>query len=211
MKKHFFFLILGMAVLLVVTATAVTASASNKYHSRIYTTGDQDVVHGAKAQLSTNNDKITMSVNTKELTPGDVVTVWWIIFNNPEECANGTPGIANCAAPDLFNPAVQAEVLFADGAVIEQNGKGKYSAELYQGFVPRGWFGNGLLSPTGAEVHLVIRTHGQAIPGIINDMITTFGGACSNVPAGHPSHNEILPGTPGPNECADIQFAVFEQ
>jgi hypothetical protein len=51
-------------------------------------------------------------------------SIWWIIFNNPEECA-GAAAIPPepCALPDLFNEDVDAAVFNASGAISAADGK----------------------------------------------------------------------------------------
>ena len=51
-------------------------------------------------------------------------------------------------------------------------------------------FGSGLLEAQGAEVHLILRTHGLPIPGWVDEQISTFEGGC-----------EV-------NVCANQQFAI---
>ncbi|NIT57155.1 MAG: hypothetical protein GWN00_13245, partial [Aliifodinibius sp.] len=63
----------------------------------------------------------------------------------------------------------------------------------------------GLENPLGAEVHLVVRTHEEAIPEFLPDMIRTFNGGCT-YPPGVPTNF----GAPGPNACEDIQFSIHQ-
>jgi hypothetical protein len=73
----------------------------------------QPVADG-KAQLITTEQGITAIVETSELPPGEAVTVWWIIFNNPEACsAHPEP----CTDEDLSEiPETAGEVSWAAGA-----------------------------------------------------------------------------------------------
>jgi hypothetical protein len=203
-------LVIFTLVGLMIAGTVATASANwgaRQFSSMVYTFG-LEPVPGAQAHLWSNAGGVQMQLNTGDLMPGDAISVWWVIFNNPAACQNGIPNISQCGEPDLFIPAVQAEIHHADGGVIGPNGRGRFAARLYQGAVPRGWFGNGLIDPTGAEIHMVVRTHSQAISGRINDQVLTFAGACNNVPPEHPGYGD---GTSGPNHCENIQFAVFQQ
>jgi len=52
-------------------------------------------------------------------------TIWWVVFNNPEECAGAqsTPK-ESCAIGDLFNPLVQGAVFNASGAISAHDGAG---------------------------------------------------------------------------------------
>lgn len=205
MKKVIF--ILSFLLLSVLTTATVTADQSNHYRSDLYTFTLKHI-HGTHADLLTKEAGVRMNIRTTELTPGDAVTVWWVVFNNPAACSNGIPDLTNCGEPDLFVPEVQGEVVYADGRVVGRNGRTHFAATLTAGGVPNGWFGNGLINPTGAEIHLVVRTHGQAIPGRVHEMTTTFAGGCNNVPPEHPGYGD---GDPGLNHCEDIQFTVFQQ
>ena len=96
--------------------------------------------------------------------------------------------------------ATQVSVGYAAGHVVDHNGKGNFAARLSVGdtsgfgggtdALPPPPFGSGLLNPHGAEVHLVIRTHGAPIPGLVSDQIHTFEGGCAI------------------NACDDRQFSV---
>ena len=71
---------------------------------------------------------------------------------------------------------------------------------FFQGHLPIGdpsedLMGRGLQDSMAAEVHLVVRTHGPAVPGQVDEMINTFNGGCS----------DTFPNEP----CQDLQFAVF--
>jgi hypothetical protein len=156
------------------------------------------VIPYAGASLSRNNDGVFMSLYTSGLTEGSVVTLWWAIFNNPKVCA--TPH--SCGVPDLFNPDVEASIQYAGGSVIgvEQSAKfgGFLAAGDNTGFQILPGMPNpapGIINTKKAEIHLVIRTHGQAStdPGILMQQLTTFNGGCP------------------PNLCVNIQAARFSQ
>jgi hypothetical protein len=70
----------------------------------------------AWAKLTTDENGAGLLMQTSNLIPGDAVTIWWIIFNYPEECAAFPAG--SCGLDDLENPAVAPEILYATGAVI---------------------------------------------------------------------------------------------
>jgi hypothetical protein len=148
---------------------------------------DGSTVGGAFSTLVRSDDALRMHVSTSDLDPGAAYTVWWVIFNFPENCS------APCNMDDITNPAlrtaVQTAVGFAAGHVVGNNGKGNFSGLLKVGDLsgfgdgvdstPPPPLGPGLLNPLGAEVHLVIRTHGQQIPGLVDEQIHTFEGGCS--------------------------------
>ena len=161
------------------------------------------------AKLVRNDNGITMNLKTSGLIPGHAYTVWWVIWNNPENCGHGSPP---CSGADFLNgKAVGVDVLFAAGHVAGGSGKGNFGSHLSEGDASGSiieLFGLGL-EPLGltdarkAEVHLVVRSHGPAIPGQVDDQINSFGGGCTTF---LPGFSEI-PDEVG--ECADIQFAIF--
>jgi hypothetical protein len=188
--------------------------------SNIFWFADGTVVDGASASLLRTHNNIRMRIQTHDLDPGDTYTVWWVVFNSPDECEHPVDGMANCSEPDLFNDAVGGSVLYAAGHVIGSNGKGNFAGSLRQGDLsgcqaPWNAFDleligeegeldmcrDGLVDSQGAEIHLVIRSHGEKIPGMVNDQINTFAGGCTA--------ESSFGAADGPNECEDQQAAIF--
>jgi hypothetical protein len=123
------------------------------------------------------------------------VTMWWVIFNNPEFCTGGGPGV--CGVPDLRNEAVQTSLIWASGQRLERNKPVSFAAALSPkstlGDVPAlAPFGPGLLDPRKAEIHVVLRTHGSLLPDLaqLNEQLSSFNGGCP------------------PNSCANAQVAI---
>lgn len=143
------------------------------------------------ANLHRNKNGVTANFKTSDLEPG-AYTLWIVVFNDPTACIEG------CNEPDLFIEAVKGEVLFATGHVVGNNGKGNFSARLNEGDNSgsvNSLFGipdnDGLRDSQAAEIHLVLRTHGPAIPGMVNEQIGSYTGGCVE------------------NDCEDILAAVF--
>lgn len=112
-------------------------------------------------------NSVQMTLHRTGLPAGHVVTVWWVIFNNPAACSHGeaanpATGFAGtrCGAGDLFVPAVQASVVHAASHVIGADGSGNYAAYLSVGSTKEQvLFGPGLTNPAGADVHFVVHDH----------------------------------------------------
>ena len=145
------------------------------------------------ATLRRNKNGVTANFKTSGLDPG-AYTLWFVVFNNPGDCE----GEEGCNEPDLFIEAVKGEVLFATGHVVGNNGKGNFSARLNEGDNSgsvNSLFGipdnDGLRDSQAAEIHLVLRTHGPALPGMVNEQIGSYTGGCVE------------------NDCEDILAAVF--
>jgi hypothetical protein len=141
------------------------------------------------SNLVRNKHGVTMNIFTTELDPGAVYTVWWIIFNEPENCPE-----AGCSGADLGT--TNGAVIWATGHVVGNDGFVNLSAHLSEGDTsgdqPFPLPGNdvGLVDASKAEIHLVVRTHGDPIPGSVYEQLSTFLGGCDD------------------NTCADQQFAV---
>lgn len=157
---------------------------------------------GGKSHLSRTDNMILVTLEAAGLNPGDAVTLWWVVFNNPAGCTGGVCG------DDEFDDEtgaalVEAQVAVgnASGNVVKSDGTLEFGGRLRQGmndpahqvlfnagFDPAG----SLLTvePANAEVHLVVQSHGQGRGGKkLREQLTYFEANC----------------TPA---CADVQFAV---
>jgi hypothetical protein len=139
-------------------------------------------VPGAWSTLVRNDNGVTGSVHTDQLIKGDAYTMWFVVFNNPGACVGG------CGADDLGRQGVNSSVVYATGHVVGGEGN-NFSGWLGVGDTDGAVAGPGLLDPRSAEIHLVIRNHGAAIPGLIDEQIHSFNGGCP------------------PNSCANVQAA----
>lgn len=143
-------------------------------------------------------------------TPKHTFTNWLVIFNNPENCL--TPGA--CSDVDFANAeAVGIEVIYGSGGIVGGNGIGVTAGSLKEGVTEgsmREIFFNlapiGLVDSEKAEIHLIPRSHGPKIPGLVQAQISTYEGGCDD-PFGTPPFTYI-PVNSG--ECADIQFSVHQ-
>ncbi|GAA4868651.1 hypothetical protein [Luteimonas vadosa] len=146
------------------------------------------------------------------LPKGSAVTLWFVVFNNPAECAT-TP----CGAPDLFNPAVQGDFLLGGGHVIGANGMANFGGHLSlgdasgSGHIEIGFPGLavGLTNPYGAEVHLLLHSHGPAKTGqMLKSQISSFLGGCTTFlgPDGFAAGPGDVPDEDG--ECSTIQASI---
>jgi hypothetical protein len=170
--------------------SAQRTSINSSVMSRV---SDGTEVAGSGSQLLRNSNGLTTTIHTSDLTPG-VYTLWWVIFNNPENCV--TPH--QCSVPaDLLDPtqqaAVQSSAVNATGRLVSGNGIGDFGAWIGIGGPYSGELlaGPGLLDIRRADVLLVVRYHGAAIQDQLVDQMTTFMGGCAV------------------NTCFDDQFAYY--
>ncbi len=134
-------------------------------------------VPGAYSTLHRNAEGISINFKTKNLIPGNAYTLWFVIFGD----APGPPVLVTHAA----------------GHVIGGSGNGNFSAHLSTSEV--------FTNPLTAEVHLALRTHGPAQPGMIPDQIHTIDGGCTG---GFPSGPALYPDSDVIGYCANVQVAM---
>lgn len=124
------------------------------------------------------------SLKANQLTPGHIVTVWAVIFNQPGNCDTYPEA---CQGSDLSNPDVLGDAVYTAGGQVKPNGtiqlraflregdaSGSMAHEVSTAFPP-----TGLLDVDDAEIHFVIRDHGPAIPGLEYEQASSFAGGCS--------------------------------
>jgi hypothetical protein len=175
-----------------------------------------DLSDVGQAQLLRTHNGVAATARAQGIPEG-VYTMWWVVWNNPEGCA--TPH--QCGEGDLFDPEGDTGLAigFAGGDVVGGNGKLQIAAYLREGKTLQGFpypeFGSvglslpetSLVDSEHAEIHLVLRSHGERIPGMVATQLRTFNGGCVYDPP--ITGSEPAYGRPGPNQCSDQYFAVF--
>ena len=168
--------------------------------SDVHWSSNSTVIPGASSKLLRTNEGATMELHTSELDASDAVNVWWVVFNNPENCTQGHFGL-RCGPGDLGNPSTQASFMFAAGSVSSANGKANFGGHLpvgdTKGCSPGLPCNGGLTNPMGADIHLVVRDHGPIIPSMLHEQLSTFNGGCN-------------PGEPNAGECMNVQSSAHE-
>lgn len=158
------------------------------------------VVPGASSWLARDDGGVLMAMHTAGLEAGTAYSVWWVVFNRPEACLARPTEAVRCGEADLVRPAAEASALFAAGGVAAGRGDGFFGGRLTVGDL-RGCQAElpcraGLTNPAGAEVHLVVRSHGPVIPDRVDAQITTFNGGCHA-------------GEPNEGQCRNVQASAF--
>lgn len=158
-----------------------------------------------KSKLLRNRKGIAMALKSR-LVPGHAYTIWWVIWNFPENCI--VPGA--CTDADFADAVgVGVDVMYAAGNVAGRNGVAGFAGHLKEGDISAStneFFGLepvGLLDAKKAEVHLVVRSHGPKIPGQVQDQLSSYEGGCTVF---FDPFTEI-PDAEG--ECGDILFSIY--
>lgn len=156
---------------------------------------------------------------TTGLTPGNVVTLWIMFFDNPEACT--VPGACDPAL-DIGLPGVRFDFHYAGARLVRR------ARTTVIGFLPvgelstSGWaelvdiggapdsFVTPLTNPFGAQVTLAIHDHGPAQQGAaLYAQLTSYLGGCVlpflGDASGFAQSAADLPANPG--ECSTTQLA----
>jgi hypothetical protein len=135
-----------------------------------------------EASLKRSDQGVLLSLRTDQATPGHAYTIWFIIFNNPEYCDLDL--ISGCAGSDLGTPEVVGSGVNGGGGVADADGNFTLTSFLPVGFIhtnpvgdARQLFGPGLQDAMGAEVHIVVRSHGESVDSVAQ--ISHVNGDCN--------------------------------
>lgn len=168
--------------------------------AHVFAFGDPPTPVRGSSALKRRKRAVVARIVTREVSPRHAYTAWLVIFNNPAGCVEG------CGEDDLFNADAAVDVVYLAGRVANRRGRvrllGRRSVQNKSGslFAQLGVPSPGLSDPLGAEVHVVVRDHGPLIRGQVRRQLRSFEGGCT------PESSFGL--GDGPNDCADVQFAV---
>ncbi len=207
--------LLAALLVLAVLPQAAVAGQPDKQPVLDFATGEP--ITGAFSMLERSDDAVASRIRTTG-TAGHAMTIWYVIFNAPENCSDGM-----CGEDDIFNngdptqgfdfgqiEAARVSVVYGgDGEVVNPGGRVALDGGLAEGEVPTGSQpvvigdpDDGALVPgpvTGledamtAEIHIVLQDHGTAHedPELLESQLTGFNTECNP-------------------DCVDVQFAVHK-
>jgi hypothetical protein len=141
--------------------------------------------------LTRTKKLVTAGIFTTGLDPSAAYTIWWIVWNDPSACVGG------CGEDDL--EIAGNSIFYAGGFVTGEDGSANVIVQMTPGVLNRGievFAGKGLDKKKvfKAEIHLIIRSHGPLIKGLVDLQIGTFDGGC---------------GMEVPDPCHDHQAVAF--
>ncbi len=135
-----------------------------------------NALQGASSTIYRDIDGITAHFKTTNLIPNNAYTLWFVVFGE-------TPG--------------PPTTTFAAGHIAGETG-----TEIFSAFKSVDTDFN---NPLSGEVHIALRTHGPAQPGMIPDQIQTMDGGCST---GFPSGPVLYSDSDSVGYCANIQVGI---
>jgi hypothetical protein len=174
--------------LVVQGAPTVQAESAKTSIQPLVVFGGDSVIPGTGSILVRTKEGVGMTLHSFGLVPGNAYTAWFVIFNNPKECATNP-----CSGADVANPHVRAAVLYATGQIAPEDGTADFGAfRAVDDTAGQSGVGTAMAleKPLKAEIHLVVRSHGPALDGAdLQAQLSTFNGACP------------------PNNCINVQVA----
>lgn len=169
--------------------------------------GGQQPAPVGSSTLVRNDNGVTATLRTTGLTPGHAVTLWAVVFNDPDGCVAGTP-VSSCGPADAHAGRGGVSPNHAAGQIVDEDGAASFGAHLRVDDTSRALAGPGLTNPRGAEVILVVKTHGPKIPGLVSDQLHTFAGGCADQSDAPPEAPPELLGRSDSNDCAEIRISA---
>jgi hypothetical protein len=183
--------LVGLLCALLAGTAGATGATTSRTISPVTSTADGSLT-GYSVLVRTSGGA-RFRLFTTQLEAHHAFTVWWVVFNHPENCAGATTStVPRCGMADMVNPAVDASALRADGDVVGAFGVGWFSGSLAVDDATEAIAGTGLHNPAGADIQFVVRDHGpvSADPDVAYQQTHTFG-ACNPT-------------------CTDVQTSVHE-
>jgi hypothetical protein len=147
------FILLGLLSVIPLNGVGAASPALSSTN-KVTLISDLDAGVGTST-LTRTASGISFSLETSGLEPGHAVTIWWMVIN----------------------PDGGVAVLYAAGHVIDESGTAEFGGYLQVGDSDGYAMGDdtSLEDALNATVILVVRDHGPAEPGIVQQQIHTFG------------------------------------
>ena len=127
-----------------VIALAIPASAGTT-RSNVYRFSDGSPVSGASSVVATSDAGARLNLHTEGLPAGHSVTVWWVIFNEPQNCTHPEAGL-RCGPGDLppfgGDDSAVTSIVYAAGHGIGGSGQATFAGRLAEGDTDGALFGN---------------------------------------------------------------------
>lgn len=222
-------LVLVFAVRAAYFAPALAGEPAQESISDVYWWWDNQNAVGTSRLVRTEKG-IHADLTTSGLTADQAYTLWFVVFNYPENCFI-TEKKATCTDFDIPNPAVGADFLYSSGDVIAKDGNAIFGGSLKKIAEDRSAYGTGLgellclldeecddpatittpglKEPMTAEIHLIMHSHGPAHRRSLAAQLSYFLGGCDE--------DGLKPSPAGPNDlwdeygvCQSTQFSIHQ-
>jgi hypothetical protein len=170
---------------------------------------DEELLERGRSTLARTREGVALTINAANLEPKAAYTVWWVIWNKPEQCLDRF----ECGPADL---GVDGNAVFyANGRVTDDFGQATFIATLNYGegsdslqadqvMLP------GALETRRAQVSAIVRTHKDVDSlsenGDLTHALNSLIGGCADDPR-TPAPDD----GPGAGACEDQYIVVHRQ
>ncbi len=191
------------------TAVADNSSRANAHHMwDPYSVIGQSMLYRSEDGLKAN-----FKLNANATDNDRVITLWFVVFNSPENCLTTPCGVADLSA---LSPA-QGDFLYGGGIITTEN-KAEFGGSIATGDKSGSGFNElgqsflavGVTDPENAEVHLLLHSHGPSLSGEdLAYQISSFLGGCEvflGNADGFAQGPQDVPDEPG--ECSTHIFSI---
>ena len=167
---------LATAILVLAIGLPMTANAGHSYQTANVVDFSTGLPVAGAGTLTRTAESATARIYTTGLHKKAAYTIWWVVWNDPSACDDG------CGEDDLFIDG--NSIFYAGGFVTGNDGAANVSVRVEAGDLADGievFNGGGLDAGNGfgAEMHLIIRSHGKIIEGMADVQVGTFAGGCN--------------------------------
>jgi hypothetical protein len=153
----------AVATAVLVSALVGSASANSFDPQAVHRFADGSAIPNTRSSLSSDAGGVRYTFDTRELVPGHAYTLWLVVFNRPENCSHGAGDGVRCGPGDLppygGDDSAQTSFLLGDGQVAAA-GPAMFRGTRATGSTEGALWGPGIVNPTSAEIHLLLRDHG---------------------------------------------------
>ncbi|RDD61743.1 hypothetical protein [Ferruginivarius sediminum] len=170
---------------------------------------DEEVLERGQSTLARTREGVALTINAANLEPNAAYTVWWVIWNKPEQCLDRF----ECGPADLG--ADGNAVFYANGRVTDDFGQATFIASLNYGEGSEGLAADqvmlpGALETRRAQVSAIVRTHKDVDSlsenGDLADALNSLIGGCADDPR-TPTPDD----GPGAAACEDQYIVVHRR
>ena len=191
-RKSFVLLAVALVVGLLAVGTVLAAEPTERPVFWSWDIGNPEATPIGASGLVRTGSGLSANLHADGLTPGNAVTLGFVVFNYPGLCSDG-----RCGPDDMgLNKPAQGDFMYGGGHVIGGSGKGNFGGHLKVGDTSRSGLAErlvqrgvceegqecptpGLTNPNGALVILALHDHGPALTGqALKAQISTFLGDC---------------------------------
>lgn len=156
--------------------------------------------------LTRRPNGISMTGTTTGLKPNHAYSIWWVVYNIPQECMDGNGGFdtVGCGNDEIGNPVLAAKVrtsmVWGGGTISDSNGFSSFQADLKARMpLTAPMMGPGLLFPMTAEIRFLLKDHGPIMKGKIDKQVYSFDYGCDVYACTEPQGSvHKVPSAPAP-------------